>query len=195
VVVVVEVEARRRRRTRGGVEGEAAILSKLVVSRLPGLVVVGRGAAVLAAAAAAVAGRGGGGGGGGGGSTPRAPVAPAVAREEEEEEEEEEVVEEEESGAGARPGTFVREEEEEDAENEKQKQEQGPEGGMEDWDDECALCFISMVDPPDQVVMDLLCFHSYHRRCVSDWRDHCKSKQVPLSCPMCRDTASEMLFA
>jgi len=51
-------------------------------------------------------------------------------------------------------------------------------------DDECALCFISMVDPPDQVVMDLLCFHSYHRRCVSDWRDHCKSKQVPLSCPM-----------
>ena len=194
MVVVVEVEARRRRRTRGGVEGEAAILSKLVVSRLPGLVVVGRGAAVLAAAAAAVAVRGEGGRGGGG-STPRAPVAPAVAREEEEEEEEEEVVDEEESGAGARPGTFVREEEEEDAENEKQKQEQGPEGGMEDWDDECALCFISMVDPPDQVVMDLLCFHSYHRRCVSDWRDHCKSKQVPLSCPMCRDTASEMLFA
>jgi len=96
----------------------------------------------------------------------------------------------EERGGGGRTKKPVSRTEVKESQDQAFEQEQE----MEDKEDEWALCVISIVDPPDRVLMGLLCFHSYHRQCVCAWRDRCKAEKITVSCPMCRDLMSERHF-
>jgi hypothetical protein len=59
---------------------------------------------------------------------------------------------------------------------------------LDDSNEECAIC----CEPCDEDYFVTVCYHVFHKNCMTDWYKSCWSNNVEYTCPMCKTNLSSV---